>query len=93
MGYTDQQKKPLEVDGELGERDCIRYYTVPEKQEMQIINYGTVAGLTWKLLHNILYRIYFFAWMFSFPCVYDHVNKIITRRERYAAGLKHKYLH
>ena len=52
MGYTDQQKKALEVDGELGERTAYAITQFQKKQGMQNINFGTVAGLTWKLLLN-----------------------------------------
>ena len=30
--------------------------------------------------------------MFSFPCVYGYVNKIITRRKKNAADLEHKLI-
>ena len=54
MGYTDQQKKALEVDGELGEKTAYAITQFQKKQGMQNINFGTVAGLTWKLLLNSL---------------------------------------
>ena len=54
LGYTDQQKKALEVDGELGEKTAYAITQFQKKQGMQNINFGTVAGLTWKLLLNSL---------------------------------------
>ena len=54
LGYTDQNGKPLEVDGELGEKTAYAITRFQKKQGMQNINFGTVAGLTWKLLLNSL---------------------------------------
>ena len=53
-GYRDQNGQVLEVDGELG--DCTAYAITrfQKDQGMQNINFGTVAGLTWKLLLNSL---------------------------------------
>ena len=54
LGYTDQQKKALAVDGELWEKTAYASTQFQKKQGMQNINFGTVAGLTWKLLLNSL---------------------------------------
>ena len=52
MGYKDADGNKLEVDGELGEKTAYAITKFQKKQGMKNINFGTVAGLTWKLLLN-----------------------------------------
>ena len=54
LGYTDPDGRALEVDGELGEKTAYAITQFQKKQGMANINFGTVAGLTWKLLLNSL---------------------------------------
>ena len=50
IGYTDQDGKALEVDGDLGEKTAYAITCFQKDQGMKDINYGTVAGMTWKAL-------------------------------------------
>ncbi len=50
IGYTDQNGNRLEVDGELGEKTSYAITRFQKDHGMKGINYGTVAGMTWKAL-------------------------------------------
>ena len=54
LGYTDRGGKPLKADGELGENIAYAITRFQKDKEIEDINFGTVAGMTRKLLLNSL---------------------------------------
>lgn len=52
LGYKGKDGKKLDVDGELGENTAYAIAAFQKKKGMKDINFGTVAGATWKALLN-----------------------------------------
>lgn len=52
LGFTGKDKKPLSVDGTLGENTAHAIAAFQKKAGMTGINFGTVATKTWKKLIN-----------------------------------------
>ena len=49
-GYKGKDGKKLDVDGEFGENTAYAISRLQKKAGLENINFGTVAGKTWKLL-------------------------------------------
>ena len=52
LGYKGKDGKILDVDGELGDNTAYAITAFQKSKGMKDINFGTVAGTTWKYLLN-----------------------------------------